>query len=263
MATDGVENPNQFDEPEQRQVMSPNATTTQGNDPGQRPSMNGVQGPLRGSQDIDGEVLAGASDRERFPPASAQPQSGGTPGAATLRTMSNRDHLCCLDLTGQAVSTTTGAPERQADQQPGLLAGVMRAVHTLPTTVENLVARSLSGQSASHSPAHYDSVEYASVRTSSERPIPPPAQSHSGEAPLLDAPTLLRLQQMAQRAPLLYPTDSLEYAGQPAGMSDQVPMAPRTPPPPSTTSSELQAEVRRQLSELMAARDEESRRLRA
>ena len=125
------------------------------------------------------------------------------------------------------------------------------------------MARSLSGQSASHSPAHYDSVEYASVRTSSERPIPPPAQSHSGEAPLLDAPTLLRLQQMAQRAPLLYPTDSLEYAGQPAGMSDQVPMAPRTPPPPSTTSSELQAEVRRQLSELMAARDEESRRLRA
>ena len=85
MATDGVENPNQFDEPEQRQVMSPNATTTQGNDPGQRPSMNGVQGPLRGSQDIDGEVLAGASDRERFPPASAQPQSGGTPGVTSVR----------------------------------------------------------------------------------------------------------------------------------------------------------------------------------
>ena len=98
------------------------------------------------------------------------------------------------------------------------------------------------------SPEQYDSVEYASVRTPSDRPQPPPPQVSAEEAPLLDAPALQRIQQMTARAPLLYP--SVEFAGNPQGPVD--------PGSPSTSSSELPAEVSRQLNELMAVRDEES-----
>ena len=63
---------------------------------------------------------------------------------------------------------------------------------------------------------------------------------------LFDPQALERLQRMQEQAPLLYPSDS--------------PVPPR---PASTSSSDLQAEVRRQLSDMMRLRDEESRRLRA
>eukprot|EP00439_Symbiodinium_sp_Y106_P003270 s2292_g1.t1 len=152
---------------------------------------------------------------------------------------------------------------RQPGQQPGVLTGMLRAVQTLPAAVENLVARSSSSRSGQGTPGQLDSVECASVRTSAERPTPPPPPELFQEGPLLDATTLQRMQEMASRAPLLYPSASSEYVDDlRMGPHDSGFVGPQTPPPPSTASSELQAEVRRQLSELMGIRDEESRRLR-
>ncbi|CAE7252421.1 GIP [Symbiodinium sp. CCMP2592] len=115
----------------------------------------------------------------------------------------------------------------------GVLTGVLRAVQTLPATMENLVARSTGGRSGPGTPAQHDSVEYASVRSSAERGLPPPPPATAAQDPLFDVPTLVRMQQMQEAAPLLYPATPLEFTGP------------------------------RQLTEVMAVRDEESRRLRA
>ena len=103
-------------------------------------------------------------------------------------------------------------------------------------------------RSAAPSAGAHDSVEYASVRTSVpgsgvNQTIP---SGGTAQGALFDQQALDRMQRMQDQAPLLYPVDS------------PVPMQPS-----STTSSDLQAEVRRQLSDMMRLRDEESRRLRA
>ena len=131
-----------------------------------------------------------------------------------------------------------------------MLSGVLRAVQTIPAAVEGLVSRSSSVRGAPPTSGQRDSVEYASVRSSVERlPPPPAAEAYSQEAPLFDAYALERLQRMHEGAPLLYQTTG--------------PAIPSPPQPLSETSSDVRAEVRRQLAEMMALRDEESRRLRA
>ena len=57
----------------------------------------------------------------------------------------------------------------------------------------------------------HDSVEYASVRSSSERVPPAPPPEMPPQAPLFDVPTLVRLQQLQENAPLLYPAPSPEF----------------------------------------------------
>ena len=78
MAADDALNPNQFDVPERQQVMSsPTATATHRDDETVRPAMNGVQPPLRGSHDMDGEVLAGQPARGISVPMAGPSQLGG------------------------------------------------------------------------------------------------------------------------------------------------------------------------------------------
>ena len=131
----------------------------------------------------------------------------------------------------------------------GVLSGVFRAVQTLPAAVENLVSRSGGGRPVPGNPGLHDSVEYASVRSSAERPPPPPAEAMSPATPLFEPRTLERMQRLHESAPLFYPSEAARNSSPPR--------------PPSTSSNDVQAEVRRQLLELMAARDEESRRLKA
>ena len=111
------------------------------------------------------------------------------------------------------------------------------------------MARSTSGRLAPEPTSLHDSVEYDSVRSFVGRAQEsPPSATQVPATPLLDTATLTRMRQLQASAPLIYPEAS------------PVPPAPR---PESIASSDLQAEVRKQLMELMASRDEESRRLRA
>ena len=127
------------------------------------------------------------------------------------------------------------------------LGGMAKAVQAIPAAVEGLVL----GQPAStsgHQGARSSEIEgYVSAQSGSpERPLQSSARSPAPGTPLLDERTLRRLNEHPEAAPHLYqpglPTSGLK--------------------PPSTTSSDIQNEVRRQLQELMAARDEETRSLR-
>ncbi|CAE7269327.1 unnamed protein product [Symbiodinium sp. CCMP2592] len=276
MAANDTQNPNLGDEPYREQVMirpsaTASATATHEDDRGGRPLVNGVPNPLRGSQDIDGEVLL-VADASRGPTGTASVyRQAGDLGLATeevagpgARAGSGREgpqdprnpratSSFLGAVTGDlqtAGHTSTMTPQPAASTSPpvNVITGMLRAVQTLPTTVENLVARTASVRSASGTPEYHDSVEYASVRTSPDRPPAPPSWDQANEPPLLDPQALQQIQHITARAPLLYPAASVEYTGYPGPQG-----------PPSTSSSELQAEVRRQLTELMAVRDEESR----
>ena len=97
------------------------------------------------------------------------------------------------------------------------------------------------------SPGQQDAVEYASVRSSWSADAQPPSASNVPGTPLFPETAVLRMKQMEREAPLIYPQGDHASAGG----------------PPSASSSDIQAEVRKQLAELMALRDEEGRRLRA
>ncbi|CAE7530637.1 GIP [Symbiodinium sp. CCMP2592] len=126
---------------------------------------------------------------------------------------------------------------------------VHRAVQAIPTAVEGIVNG--GNQSVMEgSPAANDAVEYASVRSSAslDGRRDPPLEANVPTTPLFDERVLSRLNQMPAAAPHLYATD--------VGVADQ-------PRPSSVSSSDIQAEVRRQLGEMMALHEDESKRLRA
>ena len=155
-----------------------------------------------------------------------------------------------LQTPGVVVTEVRGQAQVQGTNAGGVISGVIRAVQTLPGAVETLVGRAGSGRSAPGTPGQQDGVEYASVRSTPERgQSVSPGNVTESPTPFADPRILEQLQRLPERAPLLYPRESQAY--------------PSPPRPPSTSSSDVQAEVRRQLSELMALRDEESRRLRA
>ncbi|CAE7436865.1 unnamed protein product [Symbiodinium sp. CCMP2592] len=285
MASDNLENPNTQDVPEFPQVMiRPNPAAPQGGDQRQRPLiMNGVTAPMRGSHDMDGEVVA---ERPQGLPAPASSNdfadaTGGQPALAQGSDARPEQIQAPLDsplpmgrvpgsgetgIRRGAAAPALGIP---GPSLSGVLTGVLRAVQTLPATVENLMVRTATVRQVPGTPGQHDSVEYASVAGSAHSSVErtPPAPPPRAPEPLLfDVPTLVRMQQMQESAPLLYQDTSLGPTG------SHLPLEPgvggnsaglEAPRPPSTSSSELQAEVRRQLSELMATRDEESRRLRA
>ncbi|CAE7807929.1 unnamed protein product [Symbiodinium sp. CCMP2592] len=277
MATDN-NNPNAHDLPGQRQVMtSPSAANAR--IPDERVGtqlVNGVPGPLRGVSDIDGEVttmptsLGPASYSMRAPSneqltstAAAQPtvQSGMAGGGFLVgperqgveleRTQAptvGADPLAGM-AQGTVLTEIRGQVRTEGAEATGMLSGMLRTVQTVPMAIDAVVNRSASVQSAGVSGGrHDDSVEYASVRTSTPGvgSNAVPLDGGSAQAGLFDQQALDRLQRMQDQAPLLYPSG-----------------ASSPPRPPSTTSSDLQAEVRRQLADMMRLRDEESRRLRA
>lgn len=264
MAAEQTENPNTQDAPEYQQVMSPNGPAVRASGDG-RPLMNGVSPALRGSHDLDDEVRlpteptrgeVGDEGRQAVDQGTMRVQATGpVQGAVTTATAGP-------DSGYGSVPVMAGAPrataERSLRQEPeamsspgpgGMISGVLRAVQTLPAAVEGLVSRTSSVRGASGTPALRDSVEYASVRSSAQEQPAASSDQELLDQPLFDEVALERMRRMQEGAPLLY-------------QSEAQPL-PRPPDPSSASSSDVQAEVRRQLAELMALRDEESRRLRA
>ena len=140
---------------------------------------------------------------------------------------------------------SSSPPEPKAGQtvaKSGLMSGFSRVVQAVESVVSFPKPTSVVGAS----PSHHDAVEYASVRSSTSQDHRPPSASGVPETPLFNPNTLRRMKELEQAAPLLYPPESAS-AGR----------------PPSVSSSEIQEEVRKQLADYMAVRDEEGRRLRA
>ena len=258
-------NPNSNDLPPDQQVMSPRVATARREDDDEgNPMLNGNHPPLRGTQDLDGEITLPTPAEEA--PEVMQRSSAPAPSTRIPEEVGRRDSANHPTVDPGSKAGPIGRPPTslsvgarpvdhgaEATGHPSgrgsVLSGVFRAVQTLPAAVENLVARSGSGRAISANPGLSDSVEYASVRSSTDRPPPPPMEVHPPSAPLFEPRVLERMQRLHESAPLFYP-------GEPA-------MSSSPPRPPSTSSSDVQAEVRRQLLEMMAIRDEESRRLRA
>ena len=259
-------NPNEEDVPPDQQVMSPRVATARREvDDGVNPALNGSHPPLRGEHDLDGETMLPSPQAGN--PEVVTRNSAPAPSTTSTPDLAMRHEPASLsagDLGSKAGSTgrppaLSGVGARpmdlgaEATGQPSgggsVLSGVLRAVQTLPAAVEHLVARSGNGRTVPGQPGLPDSVEYASVRSSSDRPPPPPAEIPTPTTPLFEPRMLERMQRLQESAPLFYPGEAQ--------------MTPSPPRPPSTSSSDVQAEVRRQLLEMMAARDDESRRLRA
>ena len=187
-----------------------------------------------GTADLEQQSLSPGEQVSRSVPASASDflQGPKTAAAAAAVGTSLRD----IRLSG----SVGGA---------GVPSELPRVLQTLPATVEETTGSRPSNPGSTGAVRAGDSVEYASVTSSVTRreTAPQPPTGGVSESPLLDGSTLRRLQQLHDTAPQLF--------GQP--------QEGRPLNPPSTTSSDIQMEVRRQLSEIMSVHEEESRRLRA
>ena len=144
-------------------MIRPTATATHGDDGKVRPTMNGVQPPLRGSHDMDGEVLAGQPERGRSSPSPVLSQLGGHGIPSTGANASGTEevgarngpqpstlssaaaHQGGAQATQQNSSATDAFGQRPGAQQ-GVLTRMLRAVQTLPAAMENLVASDLPGK---------------------------------------------------------------------------------------------------------------------
>ncbi|CAE7730700.1 GIP [Symbiodinium sp. CCMP2592] len=221
-----TDNPNSNDQYDDQQVMgSPNPTTAGAT--GDIPRVNGVTPqPLnRSPYDMDGETVS----------PRAVPRTVQGANAATERSVPQT-----------AGDFLEGLNEPSSSAPRGVLGGLSRVIQSIPTVVEQVIPGAAPKQP---SPSNQDAVEYASVRSTTSWEQRPPSATQLPPTPLLTEAMVQRMREMERAAPLLYPS-----GGATSG---------RMPNPPSTSSSDIQAEVRRQLSELMALRDEEGRRLRA
>ena len=144
-------------------------------------------------------------------------------------------------------SSQAGTDSSERRTQGSFLTGVAKAVQSIPAAVEGfMMGQGSSGQTVQDG-QRIEPEGFVSAQSGSPdgprgfRGIP----STEG-TPLLDEETLQRLNGLQASAPHLY--------------------APEAPSsgirPPSTSSSDIQAEVRRQLREFMMIRDEENRELR-
>ncbi|CAE7775417.1 RE1 [Symbiodinium sp. CCMP2592] len=251
------ENPNEQPIFGERQVMSrPNATATSsaGTEGEPRAMMNGVPtlGPQQ-SLNMDGETVTAnlSSDLDgtgtgdvAVPQAEVTTQVGSTTASSTAR-----GFLLGPEGNGDGSTADPPPPPLQTPkrQGPSFLGGVAKAVQAIPHAVEGLVKRHGASNPATANRAQSEAEGYISAQSGSPDRIQPPPQRGSGPAtPLLDEDTLRRLNGMQTAAPYLYPPEPPS-----SGMK-----------PPSTTSSDIQMEVRRQLQEFMAMRDEECKALR-
>ena len=157
-----------------------------------------------------------------------------------------------LMAPGGEARTSSEVPVPPATPRPkrsptSFLGGVAKAVQALPAAVEGLMmgptTHGLAGREARGS-----GVEgFISAQSGSPEGRPGPPNPSVPTSSLLDERTLRRLNEMPNAAPHLY---------QPEPPSSGL-------KPPSTTSSDIQNEVRRQLQEFMQMRDEETRALKA
>ena len=125
------------------------------------------------------------------------------------------------------------------------LTGVMRAVSSIPSTVEGMVRGPQGSLSRSPQSMRQNVESYASAQSASpgDRGGPPSA----GQVPRTPLFDMDRLNELLGEAPHLYVPETLQHS---TGRTS------------STPSSDIQAEVRRQLAEYMAMHEDESLRLR-
>ena len=268
MASAPNSNPNMISIDGEQQVMSrPNAATARDSNDERVPRpdgatghavLNGIVPSAPGPQDMDGETVTVESNRlgsdmaGQVMTGESMRLNGGT--GASVRTsadapsrVSVHGFLMGPEVSSGAVGTRDSPIEPASSSQrrspQSFLSGVAKAVQALPAAVEGLVM----GQSGT-GVATQELEGYASAQSGSPDGLGrPPSERQVPSTPLLDEHTLQRLNVLHSTAPHLYQPEP------PAS----------TVKPPSTSSSDLQAEVRRQVHEFMAVRDEETRRLKS
>ena len=261
-------NPNSNDLPrEDQQVMSsPNRAGASGEQTGPRTSMtNGVAGGSRGPLDLDDEVSMN--------PGLAGSQSG-TSGPSTSTTRPVDQVTTSREGTGHFLSSTLaglmdgrnglgnrntsmgGPPEADAMEreesrgnEPGsFFNGVMRGLAGVSATRNDVPPRPPPAPQPGPKVSTQEVDGYLSANSVSPGdPRPPSTEPCIPPTPLFDQRTWDRLSGTQADAPHLYRQDGAQAS---AGRAS------------STPSSDIQAEVRRQLSEYMAMHEEESSRLR-
>ena len=267
MAT-GSDNPNMTSFNGDLQVMSrPNVVDAQTavDDESNRVLVNGAQrselrGPVSsGPLDLDGETtlnrgMSGVDDLAQPMRVTTRPTAPNE-GDQMTRPREEVVRGFLLGPDGEALTSSeipappvTPRPKRMSSS---FLGGMAKAVQSLPAAVEGLMRPPVLG-AGSQGTRTAEAEGYASAQSiSPDGAQGPSSQSASvsqsaSASRLLDERTLRRLNEMPQAAPHLYPPDPPSSG-------------PRLP---STTSSDIQNEVRRQLQEFMLQRDEETRALR-
>ena len=243
MAAEQFENPNLIVMNEELQVMSrPSATTgvSARNEP-QPPMVNGVRNPLR-TMNLDGELVSPADEGRgpvSFGPsvATTQPREEAERFLASVAPGSSAGYPVQGQTSGQTVESA-----RREDAAPdvggfcGSGAGARGSMMNTPPPPPR------SGGTSG------DLEGYQSAQSFSPGDVrQPPSETQIPQTPLFDSSTWRRLRELPSEAPHLYlhPGVPLSAGG-----------------PPSTHSSDIQMEVRRQLSEMMLRHDVESERLR-
>ena len=262
MATGNDENPNEIPlNEEARQVMSPSGAQTSRDDRGPRgPAPNGILiPPPRGTQDMDGETVA-ATEQESGPRDLGVMTTPPMPVEATLGSTetelpsSSRATISSSSARGFLLGPRAGAKggpaegtETSGRVQGSFLGGVAKAVQAIPAAVEGLVLGHPTPVPSMPEVPSGSTGGFVSAQSGSPEGVTrPPPEAPYPTTPLLDEHTLQRLNGLQASAPHLYPPEAPS-----SGVK-----------PPSTTSSDIQAEVRRQVREFMVLRDEENRELR-
>ena len=235
---------------EDSQVMSsPNATTGV-DDSGQRPAptLNGVQNPMR-ALDLDGEVL-GVS-RAADVPGHPIDRVELTAGSSSMTGGQLREEAARFLTTASSgisgVNTFTGQPSGTLSGSSGRVEAP-RGSHPSVGGVNTRPGVPLGTPPPPPKDRGSERDGYLSAQSvSPENPGRPPSEGQLPQTPLFDTVTYGRLRDLHNEAPHLF---------------SQANAIPSAGGPPSTHSSDIQAEVRRQLSELMVRHDVESERMR-
>ena len=278
MASADEENPNSRDLPsEGQQVMSgPSVTAAHDMREGQGyPMMNGVRGSLpRGPMDLNDEVVGERRAELQRQQTLVEDPVRGQRSVPVTSTPASADHFLSSGPTvtndiypgnspGQptsgrahgSASDDVQTREPPAGAKANFLSGMARAVSSFPAAVEGMVQRTQAGLMGTSVHAVPDVDGFASAQSGSPGESGrPPSEGQVPRTPLFDQRSWERLVEMPGEAPLLFPrTTPRLYAEGLQGSGERA---------SSTHSSDIQAEVRRQLAEFMAAHGDESVRLR-
>ena len=256
MASDiPLQNPNEEVLNEDLQVMSPRGAHASSIRPMPRTTLpNGIPAPPAVTTlNMDGETISapgpgsGQSDSgaERLTAAPLETTESGV--AASSKATTSAASARGFFLGPLAKASPSGTPDGGNGRAPtSFLTGMAKAVQAIPAAVEGLMMGqgSVVATDEEHQPEMEGFTSAQSGSPDGRRTTP--HATHTAGTPLLDETTLQRLNGLQASAPHLY-----------------VPEAPSSGiRPPSTTSSDIQAEVRRQVREFMVLRDEENRELR-
>ena len=255
MANTDSANPNEIPMmgDDELQVMSPRGALDRVPDRGLTP--NGVPPPpTTNSLNMDGETVAGTSagygpsdggvGRGTSQPSDQAGTEVPSSSKATMSSVSARGFLM-----GPPAKASSNISQDSSEHRPqaSFLTGVAKAVQSIPAAVEGFMMGPGASAPTAREGHGVEPEGFASAQSGSpEGTRSSRAPQRTEGTPLLDEETLQRLNGLQASAPHLY--------------------APEAPSsgirPPSTTSSDIQAEVRRQLREFMMIRDEENRELR-